>query len=98
AEHSVKQKPVSEESGNAKAVGTYPLKTPLMSGWILGEEKLFGKTAVADVPVGRGRIILLSIRPQFRAQVRGTYKLLFNSLYYGPATMTIYEGQGSSNN
>ena len=39
-----------EVSGNAKAVGAYPLTNPLMSGWILGEEKLFGKTAVAMCP------------------------------------------------
>ena len=56
--------------GGATSVATYTLTNPLMSGWILGEEKLNGKTAVADVPVGRGRVILLAIRPQFRPGAR----------------------------
>ena len=87
-----------EVSGNAKSVATYPLGNPLLSGWILGHERLHGKTAVVDVPVGRGRIILLSIRPQFRAQARATYKLLFNSIYYGAATLTTYQGQSPTSN
>ena len=77
-----------EVSGNAKSIAAYPLSNPLLSGWILGPERLQGKTAIAEVPVGRGRVIVIGIRPQFRAQVRVTYKLLFNSLYYSTANLT----------
>jgi len=85
------ENPAFEVTGNAKSVATYPLTNPLMSGWILGPERLQGKTAVAEVPVGQGRVILIGIRPQFRAQVRVTYKLLFNSLYYSAANLTTIE-------
>jgi len=66
-------------------VGRYPPTSVLQSGWILGEQYVQDRACVAEVRFGRGRVILLGPRVQFRAQTRGTYKLLFNSIYYGSA-------------
>ena len=63
----------------------YPQGPLLLSGWIVGEQRLRGAGAVLDVPMGRGRIIMLTFRVQNRAQTLGTFKLLFNSILYGPA-------------
>jgi hypothetical protein len=51
----------------------------------VGETRLRGAAAVLDVPMGRGRIIIHTFRVQNRAQTLGTFKLLFNSILYGPA-------------
>lgn len=70
--------PPGDES--ATAIARYPLSEPLVAGWMHGSRHLCGRTAVVEVEVGRGRAILIGIRPQFRAQARGTYRLLFNAV------------------
>ncbi len=65
-----------------KVVATYPEDEVLLSGWLLGEEYLTRKVAVVDTKYKEGRIILIGIRCQSRAQSHGTYKFLLNALLY----------------
>jgi hypothetical protein len=66
----------------ARSVLTYPQNGILASGWLLGEQFLAGRSAVMDVAIGRGHLVLFGIRPQYRAQSDATFKLVFNGLYY----------------
>jgi hypothetical protein len=61
---------------------TYPSGDLLVSGMAVGADKVLpGKAAAVDVRRGAGRIVLFGIRPEMRMQTRGTYKLLFNTIF-----------------
>ena len=69
---------------NVIEVTSYADKDLLMSGWAMGEDRyLKNKSAMMHIPHGNGDIVLFGFRPQFRGQPRGTYKLIFNSIYMG---------------
>jgi hypothetical protein len=72
--------PLFNLGGNASVVRY--ARDPLLNGWAEGTEALHGRTALGEVKLGAGRVVLIGFRSQFRGQTRVSYKFLFNSLYY----------------
>jgi hypothetical protein len=70
----------SFDTMQAAVIARYPGGDLLRSGWLQGESYLVNKVGAAEVRLGKGRMILLPLRVQHRAQPYGTFKLLFNSI------------------
>ena len=82
--------PVLELAPNASLKGVRPVawfddKAPLRSGWAWGQHYLEGGTAAVEASVGKGKVFLFGPEITFRAQPHGTFKFLFNGIYYGTA-------------
>ena len=68
------------DANKVKTIASYAKKDALLSGWLLGEKYLNGKTALAETNFGKGKIVLFAFRPQHRGQTFGTFPFIFNSL------------------
>ncbi len=69
-------------------------RNPLVSGFLLGADRIQGKAAALDANYGKGHIILLAFRPQWRGQSHGTYKFFFNSLFFNASMVPDQAGGG----
>ena len=80
------QSPVFHLGGeHARRVAWFMGQAPLRSGWALGQSFLDGGVTAVDAQLGRGRVLLFGPEITFRAQSHGTFKFLFNAIYYGKA-------------
>ncbi|HVB38849.1 MAG TPA: hypothetical protein VND92_09940, partial [Vicinamibacterales bacterium] len=82
--------PVMQLAPNATLEGVRPVAwfdsaTPLRSGWAWGQQYLDGGTEAVEATVGKGRLLLIGPEITFRGQPHGTFKFLFNGVYYSTA-------------
>ncbi len=65
-----------------KVLARYPKeRSPLASGYLAGPDRLEGKAAAIDADFGKGHVLLLGFKPQWRGQSHAAYKFFFNAFY-----------------
>ena len=86
--------PVFKLSPNAAAAGVKPIawfdtKSPLHSGWAWGQNYLENGVIAIEARVGKGTALLFGPEILQRSQPHGTFKLLFNGIYYSPPAAIV---------
>jgi hypothetical protein len=57
--------------------------TILRSGYLNGQKYMQGLAAALDVKHDRGHVVLIAFQPQWRGQPTGTFRVVFNSVFFG---------------
>jgi hypothetical protein len=69
--------PTREE---VRVIARYAKDDVLRSGWLRGEDRIKDRIALAEVRMGKGRIVLFAFRPQHRGQTWGTFPFIWNAI------------------
>ena len=77
--------PVATKKG-IQPVAWFDSKNPLRSGWAWGKHFLDGGVVIIEAGIGKGKLFLYGPEIIRRAQPHGTFKFLFNGIYYGGST------------
>jgi hypothetical protein len=73
-------------SKDVKAVAWIDTPSPLRSGWALGQHYLDQAIEIVEARVGKGRVVLFGPEIVWRGQPHGTFKFLFNGIYFANGT------------
>ena len=73
-------------SAGVRAIAWFDSKSPLRSGWAWGQQYLDGGVAALEARVGKGKVLIFGPEILKRAQPHGTFKFLFNGIYWGRDT------------
>ncbi len=57
-------------------------ESPLRSGYLKGPQYMQGYASALDVNLGNGHVVLMAFQPQWRGQPVGTFRTVFNALFY----------------
>jgi hypothetical protein len=70
------------EAAGVRSIAWFDSASPLRSGWAWGQPYLNQGVLGVEARVGRGRALLFTPEILKRAQPHGTFKFLFNGIYY----------------
>jgi hypothetical protein len=68
---------------STRVIARYAREDVLRSGWLVGEDRIKDRIALAETEMGKGRIVLFAFRPQHRGQTWGTFPFIWNAINSG---------------